>query len=752
MGQQIGTLFGKSSSRKTRWREPVSSTRHPRQIGHDKAGGKRRRRRDKKVAARAAKEQARRGTATTGDGDAAPSSADTRGKTKTLTGKAGGRQAAASPDTAGEDSAVAWQAAIVQDGVAVAGQDVGVDIRHEDGDIAEQDAALPVSEKAVLSWDKTALPVGKMTVMSASQEAPLLLSKLLPDEKTVLLSNINLPTKGKASRAGDGAAAVVRSVQADGSTKARVVADFQVGHDGAAIRDQVTAQLEVWSQQLEADQRRRQHKQEAAREADVAAIDQAVRAEQERRDEAMARTLRDKASELRAAAAAAEEEARQLHKKMKRQERTRTRRARRANQEVVAALGAGNSDTVITGAGTRAQLEAGDYSSINVETPDVLDAVLKESRARRRQIRKVRKARAKERRELQAALDELERDDRPYFAYGDANHRRGAKTSRKMSVEEAWAVGYTAPSVTKGEDNDAGRRRRAKYYNYHSGSVYMRPRVQRTANDHRPMRVGHLRAVQAPATSTLPTARVTACRDTKEIKLDTGVQYSVAGEEWQAYGERQNVLPPVDYVEGFTGALTKVLGVWRFAFRTQYDQLMVVDALVVSGAPTEILLGEDWMLTNGVKIDFTACEMKWWDDGNKKIVPFSCSSKESESTRTVQVRMVRTAKVTTNTYQRVELAVAAHEGTTGLSVPAQRVEPHLMLAPTLTTVRNGKVMVPVMNLVGSKATLPAREALGTWAPTTDDLEVIELAGDLTRDGVMCWLRELGGGRREPPEQ
>ncbi|KAE8901749.1 hypothetical protein PF010_g26062 [Phytophthora fragariae] len=463
----------------------------------------------------------------------------------------------------------------------------------------------------------------------------------------------------------------------------------------------------------------------------------------------MARTLRDKASELRAAAAAAEEEARQLHKKMKRQERTRTRRARRANQEVVAALGAGNSDTVITGAGTRAQLEAGDYSSINVETPDVLDAVLKESRARRRQIRKVRKARAKERRELQAALDELERDDRPYFAYGDANHRRGAKTSRKMSVEEAWAVGYTAPSVTKGEDNDAGRRRRAKYYNYHSGSVYMRPRVQRTANDHRPMRVGHLRAVQAPATSTLPTARVTACRDTKEIKLDTGVQYSVAGEEWQAYGERQNVLPPVDYVEGFTGALTKVLGVWRFAFRTQYDQLMVVDALVVSGAPTEILLGEDWMLTNGVKIDFTACEMKWWDDGNKKIVPFSCSSKESESTRTVQVRMVRTAKVTTNTYQRVELAVAAHEGTTGLSVPAQRVEPHLMLAPTLTTVRNGKVMVPVMNLVGSKATLPAREALGTWAPTTDDLEVIELAGDLTRDGVMCWLRELGGGGENP---
>ncbi|KAE9261053.1 hypothetical protein PR003_g34093, partial [Phytophthora rubi] len=41
----------------------------------------------------------------------------------------------------------------------------------------------------------------------------------------------------------------------------------------------------------------------------------------------------------------------------------------------------------------------------------------------------------------------------------------------------------------------------------------------------------------------------------RRIKLDTGAQFSVAGEEWQALGERQDVLPPVDYVEGFTGAV-----------------------------------------------------------------------------------------------------------------------------------------------------------------------------------------------------
>ncbi|GMF45502.1 unnamed protein product [Phytophthora fragariaefolia] len=171
---------------------------------------------------------------------------------------------------------------------------------------------------------------------------------------------------------------------------------------------------------------------------------------------------------------------------------------------------------------------------------------------------------------------------------------------------------------------------------------------------------------------------------------------------------------------------------------------MVVDALVVSRATTEFLLGEDWMLTNGVKIDFTACEMKWWDDDNKKAVSFNCSSKESGDERTVQVRMVRTAKVMANIYQRVELAVAAREGTTGLFVSAQRMEPHLMLASTQTTVKDGKVVIPVMNLVGNKAKLPVREALGTWAPTTEDMEVMELAGDLTRGGVLRWLQEVGG--------
>ncbi|ETL39625.1 hypothetical protein L916_09057, partial [Phytophthora nicotianae] len=142
-----------------------------------------------------------------------------------------------------------------------------------------------------------------------------------------------------------------------------------------------------------------------------------------------------------------------------------------------------------------------------------------------------------------------------------------------------------------------------------------------------------------------------------------------------------------------------------------YEQAVVVDALVVEGATTEFLLGEDWMLQNGVKIDFTACEMKWFCGDEKKIVAFSCSSDEQHGENAMKVRMVRAAKVTANTCRRVELAVAAPEGTTGLFMPARR----------------------------SKTT----STRATWAPTRNDMEVLEVAGALGRDSVKTWLQGLG---------
>ncbi|OWY99727.1 hypothetical protein PHMEG_00029230, partial [Phytophthora megakarya] len=251
--------------------------------------------------------------------------------------------------------------------------------------------------------------------------------------------------------------------------------------------------------------------------------------------------------------------------------------------------------------------------------------VVRVSRTRRRYEKRVVKARAKAKRALREWLEANECPEEAYYKF-DEMWRRGTKDGVVLlSREVADTMDHERPRITEVSTKPIGRRGHSKRYEYSSGSVYQGPSARVLGDDRRRVRVGRLRAVQAPAVDSLPTARVKTGNGWKSIKLDTGAQYSVAGAGWQADGVHRDVLPPVDYVEGFTGAVARVLGVRRFRFQTQYDQEMEVDALVVEGAAGEFLLGEDWMLQNGVKIDFTACEMKWYDGDHKKILPFSCT-------------------------------------------------------------------------------------------------------------------------------
>ncbi|KAE9281076.1 hypothetical protein PR003_g27775, partial [Phytophthora rubi] len=368
---------------------------------------------------------------------------------------------------------------------------------------------------------------------------------------------------------------------------------------------------------------------------------------------------------------------------------------------------------------------------------------LQRTRARRRSERRGRKARAKELRELREMLERSRRPNGGYYRM-DGECRRGRhNAARVLSLEEAEAIGIALPSATK-VLRSRGKRRVTKQYDYHSGSVYAHPRVEQGDDGRQPRRVGQLRAVHAQTVESLPTARVEVKGKDERIKLDTGAQFSVAGEAWKELGERQEMLPPVDYVEGFTGAVSKVLGVWRFRMRTQYGQYMEVDALIIEGATTEFLLGEDWMLSHGVKIDFVSCEMKWYDGDVKKVVPFACTRTGQPDDQPAKVRLVRRARMQTQTCRNVGVAVAAPEGAVGVFMPRPRTKANLLLAPTLTTVRGGKIVVPVLNLIGATTKLPSREVLGTWAPTSDDMTVMELDGELTNAKVKRWLDEKFG--------
>lgn len=371
------------------------------------------------------------------------------------------------------------------------------------------------------------------------------------------------------------------------------------------------------------------------------------------------------------------------------------------------------------------------------------------ARVRRRYEKRLRKARAKEQRRWQERLRQQVVADGAFVRRDEESRRRHGGRPREITAAEAEAIGFALPHAINTLIKTGKKGKVRKQYQYCSGCTHTRPTSRWSDVAGRDVRVGRLRAVQAPALDALPTASVTVQGEARQVRLDTGAQYSVAGPAWAAYGQKLDVLPPVEYMEGFTGETAKVKGVWRFRFETQYLQSMVVDALIVDGPAEDFLLGEDWMLQHGVKLDFLTREMKWYVDGTKKIVPFTCHRQEDEEEPMAKVRLVRQAKVRTQTCHKVAVAVPDPEGSTGIFVPKEAGGTHVLLAPTVETVREGTIVVPVMNLIGKTAKLPSREALGTWQPVREDMDLIEMNGDLDRDKVLQWLESELQAKTEP---
>jgi len=217
----------------------------------------------------------------------------------------------------------------------------------------------------------------------------------------------------------------------------------------------------------------------------------------------------------------------------------------------------------------------------------------------------------------------------------------------------------------------------------------------------RTQRVTQLRAAGAGSTSCLPTALLAFTRNhTQEVRLDSCAQFSVAGIELRKYGRCVTRDAPVNVVEGFGGGQVRVLGVWRFAGTTRYQQRITVDALLVDGQGDEFLIGEDWMVQKQVKMDFACRELKYRDPyGQKVILPFTCHAVTSlgdNGERRAVVRLAKTVKLQTNTQSMLQVHVDAEEGTTGVFLPQPTSKSHLVIAPTVDTVREGMVRVSVL--------------------------------------------------------
>jgi hypothetical protein len=203
------------------------------------------------------------------------------------------------------------------------------------------------------------------------------------------------------------------------------------------------------------------------------------------------------------------------------------------------------------------------------------------------------------------------------FLAEDERRRKGRGQARRLTREEAEAADLVLPHSTESLEKKKGRRKMQRVYDYHIGNYYQEPVMEPLDDPGHVVRVGKLRAARAPTMDLLPTATMAVGGKRKPIKIDTGAQYSVAGRGWKDFGTKLDMVSPVDYMEGFSGIVVRVLGIWRFHFVTQYQQSMQVDALLVESDTPDVLVGEDWMYKQGVKIDFLSSDMKWYAGDDK---------------------------------------------------------------------------------------------------------------------------------------
>ncbi|KAE9159262.1 hypothetical protein PF005_g32106 [Phytophthora fragariae] len=148
-------------------------------------------------------------------------------------------------------------------------------------------------------------------------------------------------------------------------------------------------------------------------------------------------------------------------------------------------------------------------------------------------------------------------------------------------------------------------------------------------------------------------------------------------------------------------------------------------------------------------MDFENSEVRYSKGGRSVVIPFRTYDGVGCG-RIAVVRMARRVQLDKCTVTPIEVAVTAKDGKRGLFIPTQHTGA-VMLAPTVTIVRNGKALVPAINANGEDSRLPAKKELGKWVPLDSDVTLLQMSGELRRDRVSAWLEELGESSDEPLE-
>ncbi|GLD97286.1 hypothetical protein PINS_up005969 [Pythium insidiosum] len=182
-------------------------------------------------------------------------------------------------------------------------------------------------------------------------------------------------------------------------------------------------------------------------------------------------------------------------------------------------------------------------------------------------------------------------------------------------------------------------------------------------------------------------------------------------------------------MEGLGGQELRVEGLWHFELNTVYNQIVRLNAQLVSGCDEEILMRKDYLVDKRARIDFETNEARYMEGETQVILPFTVSNVVGRAA----IRLARGQKLPTQAFATLKVPVTAPDGTVGVLEPTAEGKEWLLTPRTVATMRDGHVTVLVPSVMRRTTKLPARKQLGTGFQITPLLGLVWV--DQAENGV-----------------
>ncbi|GMF48349.1 unnamed protein product [Phytophthora fragariaefolia] len=139
-------------------------------------------------------------------------------------------------------------------------------------------------------------------------------------------------------------------------------------------------------------------------------------------------------------------------------------------------------------------------------------------------------------------------------------------------------------------------------------------------------------------------------------------------------------------------------------------------------------------------MDFDRCELHYVERRHDVVIPFHMTG--TNDSAVAAVTLASTPNLRRRAVQPMEVAIAAPDGEEGRFLSTVN-NGAVLLTAVVTKVMSGMAIIPAINTYGGRIKLPSRKGLGVWIPMHEDMELLQMYGELQPQRVQNWLDELG---------